>query len=109
MWTFTENEHVSSFRSAVPSDTFLKLLGNILKRDASAPTSVATSASNLGKRMSRVYPIHDRLSSIIAPKDVVMGDKERPKGHDDTKVTKQEARRLKKERRRAEVKNILYG
>lgn len=101
VWTFTEKEQVSSFRSAAPSETFLKLVDKVWEMEISAPTPWTTTGS--GKRKSRSLPVGDRRGSDRATKDGGAGEEDGTDGLKDGKISKQEARRLKKEKRKAEV------
>ena len=91
---------MSSFRSAAPSDIFLKLIAEVLDTEVSAPTPWTTTGS--GKRKSRFVPVGDRRGSERAPKEGGAGE-DGTDGPKERKVSKQEARMLKKENRKAEV------
>lgn len=106
MWTFTEEEKVSSFRSPAPSEIFLKLIGEVLDTVVSAPTPWTTTGS--GKRKSRSLSIGERRGSGRVPKEGGT-DEDGTDGPKERKVSKQEARMIKKEKRKAEVSYQRIG
>ena len=99
VWTFTETERVSSFRSASLSDIFLQTLNKVLEEESVAPTPW-TAVEGTDKRKSRAHSFGDRRVSERAQQG---GEGQEDGG--EGKISKQEARRLKKEMRKREVRD----
>ncbi len=95
VWTLDYTKKVTSFRSSSPSDVFLKLLETALETESALATPWTTALEEKDRRKSRIMGGGvDKKGSLVPPE----------RGEDtDGNISKQEARRLKKEMRKREV------
>lgn len=97
VWTLSNTEKVTSFRSASASDVFLKLLETTLDTEPGVATPWTAALEEKERRRSRVTGM-DKKGSLLPQ------EKEEETNR---MVSKQEARRLKKEMRKKEVKSFF--
>ena len=104
VYSFSGEKQVSSFRTTRPSATFLKLIDELNSSDSA---STPSTASDVKKRKISVRKksIHGGVEFTGGEGEGLGEDEEEGVGLiQDKRKSKQEARRLKKEQRRKEVK-----
>ena len=112
VYSFSGEKQVSSFRTTHPSATFLKLIEELNSADTAATPLTATDVKK--RKMSvRKKSIQGGLGFTdregeggMSGEDEEEGDEEGAGLITDKRKSKQEARRLKKERRKKEVRGI---
>ncbi len=92
VWTFSGEQLVSSFRVAALSSQYLQLMEQIVSSELTqTPWTVA------GKRAGR--PLHEGGREVGSGEEVDVGGTQ-----DTSALSKKEARRIRRERRKKEVK-----